>query len=902
MSQPVAILVLGARVGRTGVPGPALTRRIGAAVRAAATYPHARVIACGGRAWDGVVEADVMARELEKLGVHRSRIVRDRLSMTTIENLREGRKLAGSGPFSIVTCDWHAPRALAIARAMRLEARAFVAETPPPGRVRRTLRDVRERVLRAIVPLIVTLVALVGCKKKPELPSSTDAASPLASLSAMPAVPSADLTALRVAADRRDSAAIPAALAASPDPLTRRAVARALAQIGDAIAIDRLGRSLSDDDPEVVAWSAYGLGMPCEVDAELPREDRARLVRGVVARALSLEGKPLSAGLVDPWSAIAWSLGRCGGIDASRELARWLKIDASGASAKKEPTRAKAASWALGAIAARDHGLEDDVAKALLDAARSGLDDALFPFGRGDWSSRPPTPGLAAVARGRLGAPGRMFAIRALGRAEGAKAEDLRALLVDPSTAEADRVEALRALHKMGADAEVAAFATRNAPVDEKTTAAIEGPLFGAVRVAVELLGERDPSPTVTTSLRAFLPKGMPALSGKPPLVRRLATLRCLAASAVHAGKPGEAEVVRCAAHDPALPAPVRADLDALRDLSRLETLDRAEITGDKRDLVIKLAKDSVARVRERALGLLAKHPEAEDAPEVILKAFSSKFLGVVAAASEALAARPSIAFGGGPSKKAIEKALDPTSPPPEKQEKDQVVDPKVLEALDGAITRPMEEADAETKAALAGAIGALKYAKARGFVLRLCGDRSPALRKAGRDALARLDPPGKAPTCTTIDDHGAANAFASVPPTKKTVRLETTVGTLTLALDPLFAPVAAQRIAELAGSGFYDGTPIHRVVPGFVVQLGDPGGDGYGGAHVSLRCETAPVPFVEGDIGVALAGRDTGSSQFFVMLGRAPHLDGSYAWLGRASGPWSSIAEGDVVLKAKVE
>jgi cyclophilin family peptidyl-prolyl cis-trans isomerase len=84
-------------------------------------------------------------------------------------------------------------------------------------------------------------------------------------------------------------------------------------------------------------------------------------------------------------------------------------------------------------------------------------------------------------------------------------------------------------------------------------------------------------------------------------------------------------------------------------------------------------------------------------------------------------------------------------------------------------------------------------------------------------------------------------------------------------------------------------------------VQFGDPKADGYGGAHLALRCETAPVAFQPLDIGVALAGRDTGSSQLFVTLGRTPHLDGSYAWLGRAEGDWNAVAEGDVILKAKV-
>jgi len=885
---PSAILVLGARVRAGGAPGPALRRRIDAALEASRLWPGALVIACGGRGWDGLIEADVIARGLVARGLDPERIVRDRLSLTTIENLREGVALARTrnacDQIAVVTCDWHAPRALVIARAIGIDAIAHVARAPRGG----LARTLRERFLRAIVPFVVISVVL-ACKRPKN--DGVDAASAVASSSAWPTVTSADVVAAHVAADRRHSGGVPIALASAGDPAARRVAARALAQIGDAVAVERLGRSLSDDDPEVVAWSAYGLGLPCDLDPDLAREDRAKIVRAIVARAASLEVRGTSA--LDPWSAMAWSLGRCGGLDASRELARWLRV----------PERARSAAWALGAIAGRDRGLEDDVAAALLDAAKAGVDDALFPFGRGDWSSRPPTAGLAAAARMRLAGSSRVFAIRALGRADGAKPEELRALVTDAATPEAERVEALRALHRMGpkGDAEIAAFATRNAPTDEARTNALTGRGFGSVRVAIELLGERDPTKTTTSSLRAFVSKAPIAAAASATIARRLATLRCLAASALHPGKPGEAEVVRCAAHDPTMAAPLRAELDTIRDLARLQTLDRAEITGEKRDLLVKLARDGAPRVRERALAMLGKHAETEEAPDVIIRALSSKSLGIVAEAARALAARPSL--GNVMSKKSIKETLDPTSPPPDKVvDAEKTLDPKVLEAVDGALARPMEEADAEIKTALAAAVGALKHTKARGFALRLCSDRTPALRRAGRDALALLDPPGKAPACATIDDHGIASPYASVPQTKKTLKLETDAGVLTLSLDPAIAPIAVARIAELAASGFYDGTPIHRVVPGFVVQLGDPGGDGYGGAHLSLRCETAPVPFGEGDIGVALAGRDTGSSQIFVMLGRAPHLDGSYAHLGKATGSWANVAEGDRVIKATVQ
>ena len=110
-------------------------------------------------------------------------------------------------------------------------------------------------------------------------------------------------------------------------------------------------------------------------------------------------------------------------------------------------------------------------------------------------------------------------------------------------------------------------------------------------------------------------------------------------------------------------------------------------------------------------------------------------------------------------------------------------------------------------------------------------------------------------------------------------------------------------RVLDLARAGYYDGMVVHRVVPAFVAQFGAPHGDGFGGpeGQPALRCETSPLPFTTLTVGVALSGRDTGSSQLFVMQGRAPHLDGGYALIGAAAGPWTSLAEGDVIRKVKV-
>ncbi len=148
MRGPDAILVLGAAVLPGGRPGPSLARRCRAAASSAARWPDARLVVCGGRAWDGVVEADVMARSLVELGVDGERVVRERLSTTTVENLLEARAWLPSpgARVAIVTCAWHLPRALSIARAIGLDAVGVPAPAEPTGPLPRLVRAARERV------------------------------------------------------------------------------------------------------------------------------------------------------------------------------------------------------------------------------------------------------------------------------------------------------------------------------------------------------------------------------------------------------------------------------------------------------------------------------------------------------------------------------------------------------------------------------------------------------------------------------------------------------------------------------------------------------------------------------------------------------------------------------------
>ncbi|MEZ4760066.1 MAG: peptidylprolyl isomerase [Flavobacteriales bacterium] len=107
--------------------------------------------------------------------------------------------------------------------------------------------------------------------------------------------------------------------------------------------------------------------------------------------------------------------------------------------------------------------------------------------------------------------------------------------------------------------------------------------------------------------------------------------------------------------------------------------------------------------------------------------------------------------------------------------------------------------------------------------------------------------------------------------------RILTDKGEVTLALEVDVAPGSCVAFDSLVTAGYYDGKTFHRQVPGFVVQGGCPRGDGFGSMDWTLRTEVGLPGFSTGAVGLASAGPDTESCQFFIMLGPAPHLDGRY-------------------------
>lgn len=156
------------------------------------------------------------------------------------------------------------------------------------------------------------------------------------------------------------------------------------------------------------------------------------------------------------------------------------------------------------------------------------------------------------------------------------------------------------------------------------------------------------------------------------------------------------------------------------------------------------------------------------------------------------------------------------------------------------------------------------------------------------REAIAALQAAGRqAPALGTADTGLSVENYRDVVRRTRSARvfhLETERGAVTLELDCPRAPLTCLSFAQLANQGFYDGLPLHRVVPDFVVQGGDPRGDGFGGPGYTLRDEINLLRFDRHVVGMAHSGPDTAGSQFFVTLSAQPHLDGAYTAFGRVT------------------
>jgi len=177
-------------------------------------------------------------------------------------------------------------------------------------------------------------------------------------------------------------------------------------------------------------------------------------------------------------------------------------------------------------------------------------------------------------------------------------------------------------------------------------------------------------------------------------------------------------------------------------------------------------------------------------------------------------------------------------------------------------------------------------------------------VREKGREVAAAsgLLPADRIPTAAELRADLPPARQPSQPPLRlpfdaPRVRCVTKRGSFVIQLDGRSAPNTCAALLAQIAAGLHDDGVFHRVVPDFVIQGGDPRGDGWGGPGYSLRCEDSRRPFVRGTVGIAHSGKDSGGSQWFVCHSAQPHLNGRYTVCGEVLSGLDvvdAIAQGD--------
>jgi len=730
------------------------------------------------------------------------------------------------------------------------------------------------------------LVALLASCDHGDQHDSPPDASPSASAAVSPG--EARIRAVRAAELRRRATDITHEDLTSRDVRLRRAAVRALARIRGPRAREGLERALSDEDQLVVAWAAYGLGDDCE-------GHRAATVSALVAAGAAWRHRRGGASAEDDrigtaqWrrgnamelhavvDAIARAVGRCAAVPTSENTLRtWVRLGGP---------RAESAIQALGDVATQRRKLAEDTLVQLLNTAAGNAIDppnpwALYPIGR--LEHVPPSVqqralGVAQAVLDTEPSPQRLFAIRVLARCGDDARSRLESVIIAPDRyTAAERSEAARSMSRFGRNGQSALQRALTALVPPNKPLSHEQLMSAEMGVLLTLLDTLSRAGDARRSLLWLAQRKAPEDSS-PALVRRLSWLRCKSAQLLAGRKFNEPLLRSCdlatVDKDP-LPTSIggRAIVSAIG-------FDGSKITGARAVHWRRYALRGEIRARQQAIELIGSHPEIRKVQEVFVAALTAAEAGLVATAATVIAKRPNRALTDGK------------------------LDPKLRDALVAALDTTGDRVDLEAVGAAADAVGALSLDAARDPLRALCASPYASVRTHAAKALSAVLGGQKVVCSAPAEGLPSPVELGHLRRGKVTLTFASDVGELTMNLDADVAPLAVTRVADLATEGFYDGMVVHRVVPGFVTQLGSPTADGFGvpPGRPSIACETSPArSYAPWSVGVALAGRDTGTSQLFVTHAPVPHLDGRYAWLGSATGPWDEFVDGDRIISVK--
>jgi HEAT repeat protein/cyclophilin family peptidyl-prolyl cis-trans isomerase len=609
-------------------------------------------------------------------------------------------------------------------------------------------------------------------------------------------------------------------------------------------------RLLSDDEARIRRRSALAVGrvgLPDGVPqlVRVLQTDKDPEVRQMAAFALGLVGdstavEPLRLALTDPSPVIAGraaeALGLIGDTASAPAIGQLVAAHVAAAAAiatddVRQPLDPPADAFRLGVLAlVRLKAYEPLAAAVLAPDGESRVRWWPVAFALSRLEDKRALPALLAFARGD-GSYARAFAAKGLGALKDPSAVPVLLPLVDPAASNSGvTIESIRALGRIGDPRAAKAFLS-----------VLRVPGVGAMVRAETLLalGGLPADPETQEYFVDYL--------ADPSPVVRAAAIQALAKV------DDDSFMTVLSGLDPDSHWSVRAQLAGI-----LATKDPARALPR----LTRMLTDTDQRVVPEVLTALTKL-KAPDIVKILLEKLQADDVGVRASAASNLGElKP-------------QEAVDPLNAAYKRGEVDLLYDVRAaaLEAL--------------SNYGPAVGVPALKTALA---------DKDWAVRVRAAELLKKLDPSvdaihaiRPAPTRGAILYESTAIAN---PPVSPRAYIETEKGTIEIELDVLDAPLTCENFMALARKGYFDGLSFHRVVPDFVAQGGDPRGDGSGGPGYTIRDELNQEPFLRGVVGMALAWKDTGGSQFFITHSPQPHLDAKYTVFGRV------VAGMDVVDK----
>jgi len=650
------------------------------------------------------------------------------------------------------------------------------------------------------------------------------------------------------------------ALVRSGDPAVRRRALWAMGRIQDPASRSAIQAALSDGDASVRAEAAFAAGLLAQSWEPLPDADRTALLSAL----LDAEAKEADLGAR---SRLLEAIGKCGTEPAASRLRERLGLP--------DPELRARAALSLGIMGRREGKLDDRSVVAAFglmskDAPRdvryggayalafSKVAEARPALVQCLEDADPDVRSLCARGLGEVGAP-----------------EDVPALAAHLEDADyRPAAEAARALAKMVERCAQNGCAALDAlgKLDRQVMRLSEGDSTRA-QALVAVAQQGLPASGRATLEALFARIGTELVKAAPP-TRDACWVHCRYAAALDRLDGALARTPGCGSGQV---APEERLALGLRELAR--GADSAPPRPDRSAQLAAYLDSPAVAVRDAALDALSAFKAKDAAPKIrpLISSSDDILAGDAAAAAAAIGDRA-----------AFDDVLALV-----KRMRDRADLAGVADAL-AELAKPLDAASPADEA-----VQKQRARAASDELHRWLTSPEPSVRIAAAQSLSKLlGHPLRAP----FVEGRPPRAFPKVPE-GASLAFATAKGRFVVRLDAEENPLTSANLFGLARRGFFDGLTFHRVVPDFVAQGGDPRGDGEGGPGYTLPCEIGHRTYSRGSFGMALSGKDTGGSQFFVTVSPQPHLDGRYTRFGEVTSGMDVVdrlLEGERILRVE--